>query len=136
MKLTKSILTFAITASLVGCASNPNAVGSGYGADYTPVIDGPQDSNYWTNLGECRNIAAQVQQNRQNEAAGQAVAGAIAGALIGGLLGGKGYRNETSAYVAKAGALTGGAQALGGAAQGGKQVIINCMIGRGYRVLG
>lgn len=136
MNLTKSILVFAITSSLVGCASNPNAVGSGYGAGYTPVIDGPQDSNYWANLGECRNLASQVQRNRESEVAGQAVAGAVAGALIGGLLGGKGYRNETSAYVAKAGAVTGGAQALGSAAQGGKQVIINCMIGRGYRVLG
>ena len=32
MKLTKSILLISILASLVGCASNPNAVGAGYGA--------------------------------------------------------------------------------------------------------
>ena len=136
MKLTKSILLISILASLLGCASNPNAVGAGYGAGYTPVIDGPQDGTYWANLGECRNLAAQVQRNRESEVAGQAVAGALAGALVGGLLGGKGYRNETSAYGAKVGAIGGGGQALGNAAQGGKQVIINCMIGRGYRVLG
>ena len=136
MKYVKSILAFAISASLVGCASNLNAVGSGYGAGYTPVIDGPQDSKYWTNLNECRTLASQVQRNREGEAAGQALAGALAGALVGGILGGKGYRNEASAYGAKAGALTGGASGLGSAVQGGKQVIINCMVGRGYRVLG
>lgn len=136
MNYSKLLMPFAIITSLVGCASNPNAIGAGYGAGYTPVIDGPQDSNYWTNLTECRSLASQVQRNREGEAAGQAVAGALAGALVGGMLGGRGYRNETAAFGAKAGALTGGAEGLGSAAQGGKQVIINCMVGRGYRVLG
>lgn len=136
MKRSTSLLAIAITFTLVGCASNPNAVGAGYGAGYTPVIDGPQDGKYWTNLTECRTLASQVQRNREGEAAGQAVAGALAGALVGGVLGGRGYRNETAAFGAKAGALTGGAEGLGSAAQGGKQVIINCMVGRGYRVLG
>lgn len=140
MKNLKSLLTksvaIAITFTLVGCASNPNAIGTGYGAKYTPVIDGPQDEKYWSNLTECRALASQVQRNRAGDAAGQAVAGAVAGALVGGLLGGRGYRNETAAFGAKAGALTGGAEGLGSAAQGGKQVVMNCMIGRGFKVLG
>jgi outer membrane lipoprotein SlyB len=136
MKCIRSILAIVISFILVGCASKPNAVGSGYGSGYTPVIDGPQDGKYWNNLNECRTLASQVQSNREGEAAGKAVAGALAGALVGGLLGGKGNRNESSSFGAKAGALTGGAEGLGSAAQGGKQVIVNCMVGRGYRVLG
>ena len=136
MKRTKIVISILISASLVGCASNPNAIGAGYGAGYTPVIDGQQDGKYWTNLTDCRALAEQVQRNRQSDAAGQALAGAIAGAMVGGVMGMRGYKNETAAFGAKAGAITGGAEGLAGAAQGGKQVIINCMIGRGYRVLG
>ncbi len=136
MKRFQLIVALTTSALLVGCATNPNAVGSGYGAGYTPVIDGPQDSKYWTDLNECRTLASQVQRNRESEAAGQAVAGALAGALVGGMLGSRGYRNQTAAFGAKAGALGGGAEGLGGALQGGKQVIVNCMIGRGHKVLG
>lgn len=136
MKKVQLIIVFVIFSSLAGCASNPNAIGAGYGAGYTPVIDGPQDSKYWTNLAECRALASQVQKNREGEVAGQMVAGALAGALVGGMLGGSSYRNESAAYGAQVGAISGGAEGIGSAARGGKQVIINCMTGRGFRVLG
>lgn len=136
MKFAKSIIAVSTLALLVGCASTgPAGVGAGYGAQYTPVIDGPQDSKYWTDLGQCRQLATDVQRNRDAETANKAVAGALAGALIGGMLGGKGYRNESAGWGAKAGLLSGVGEGEANAASGGKAVIVRCMMGRGYRVL-
>lgn len=130
---TKAILVVALGSTLAACqTSAPGAVGAGYGAGYTPVIDGAQGPRFHQDLAECRQLAAQVEANRQSQIAGEAIAGALAGALTGRVIGGNRYSQN---YGARVGALSGAGHGAANAAAGGKQVIMNCMVGRGYRVL-
>lgn len=129
----RSLIGVTVLAMLAGCATPPEGAGRGYGAEYTPVIDmrGVDAEKYDDDLGDCRAYAAQI------DPAGRAAAGAIAGALAGALLsaaaGGHGYYNRQNAGLgAVLGAGTAGADGLRDA----KTIIMRCMIGRGYNVLG
>jgi uncharacterized protein YcfJ len=114
---------------LAGCATQ----GSGYGANWTPVVDvrPEQQSRYSTDLYECQQYANQV-MSAQQAAVGGAVAGAIFGALLGAAAGGNGRFNGQMAGV---GALSGGAGAAAQAEGGQRGIIRRCLIGRGYSVL-
>lgn len=119
--------------SLAGCASSGgNKVGSGIGASYTPVIDmdGVDKKQYIVDLFECRELAQQVEDNRESEILGKAIAGALIGSMIGSSGGDSGRRSG-----AKTGAVFGAGSGAGYAYQGGKDVIMKCLLGRGYAVL-
>lgn len=115
-KLVSSVL---IIAMLAGCAS------------YRPVVDtkGIDQSRYETDLKECQDLATQV--NAGGEAAAGALMGAIFGALLGAAVGGR----DMAGYGAGIGAVSGGGAGTATGMTGQIQVIKNCMIGRGYRVL-
>ena len=123
-----------LSTLITGCASSPNAMGGGFGAEYTPVVDGVQNAKFNTDLTECRNLARQAQSTQDGQILTQAIAGALAGAAAGAIL--SGNQAGLTGYGARAGAVSGAAQGAGGAVDLGKRVIINCMIGRGHRVLG
>ena len=99
---------------------------------YRPVVDGQgrDMSNYEYDLRDCQNYARQV------DGAGRTGGGALAGAAFGAVLGLVGGGNSTGiAQAAGVGAVTGAAAGGVSTAASQKQVIRNCLIGRGYRVL-
>ena len=128
-----SCLIVAAALGITGCASGPTgSAGSGFGREYTPVMDmnGVDQSRYSADLQECRRYADSISVG--DSAAGGAAASALFGAILAGALGG---RRSDALAVARAGLVTGGAQ--GAVAAGNKQqnILLNCLVGRGYRPL-
>ena len=105
---------------LAGCAS------------YRPLVDlrpGQSQPQYEAALIECQRIAEQVSP------ASHALVGAVAGAGLSALLatvGGRGYDRGASARM---GAVLGGAGGAGEGANAQRQIIINCLRGRGFNAL-
>lgn len=128
------LVILALSVLITGCATAPNTMGGGHGAEYTPVVDGVQNAKFNTDLTECRNLARQAQGAQESQILTQAVVGALAGAAAGAVISGNQY--GMTGYGARAGVVSGTAQGAGGALNTGKRIIINCMIGRGHRVLG
>lgn len=114
-----------------GCAA-PNTPGAGHGAEYTPVIDlhNVDPAKYSADLGACRQLAKNIDVNRAT--AEGAVGGIVLGALVSGMLGGG---RQTTIDAANIGAVSGIGHAGGAANDQAKKIIINCMVGRGYRAL-
>lgn len=115
----KMIICVVVVSMLAGCAT------------YRPIVDmkGVDRNAYEADLKECQEYAKQVDPG--GDAATGAVAGAAFGALLGAAIGGRG----SAGYGARIGAAQGvGAGAAHGLA-GQIQVVRNCMVGRGYRVL-
>lgn len=118
-------------SALTGCATR-QAPGQGYGADYTPVIDlqGVNRDVYATDLDACRRAARNIDASQATMEG--ALGGAILGALVSGALGGG---RQTTMDSANIGALSGIGRASSDAMAGQKRIVINCMVGRGYRAL-
>lgn len=120
-RLVVAVLAVALTA---GCATS--------GANYRPIIDtqGVDMNRYEADLRSCQQYALQAAGAGESAAAG-AAAGAVFGALLAAAAG-HGYDRSASARV---GALTG---AVGAGSQGEtnqRNIIRQCLAGRGYRVL-
>ena len=112
---TLAIVTFSIF--IIGCANT------------RPIIDtkGIDMRDFEADLSECQQYAEQISTGK--EAATDSGLGAAFGWAISKVAGGDGKRG------ASIGAVTGGAKGLGEAAREKEQVVKNCLIGRGYRVL-
>ena len=126
--LAKKLLCIALALAMTGCAT-----GRGFGKTYQPIVDmkGEDLGRYNANLAECQQYAQGISAGKN------AAGGAIAGALLGAALAaGFGLSSRHVASVAGAGAASWGGAA--GAASQGKQetIIMRCLQGRGYRVLG
>jgi outer membrane lipoprotein SlyB len=98
---------------------------------YEPIIDsqGVDMSAYEEDLQQCRDYGDQVQVGQT------AAQGAARGAVVGGVIGAIFGNGNMAARTAGAGGVGGGAS---GASRGygeRREVIRNCLIGRGYRVL-
>jgi hypothetical protein len=96
------------------------------------TVDDP--GRYQADLAECRAYAEQV--SPVEEAAGSAVVGAALGAALGAITGA--FTGSAGTGAALGGALGGTTGAAGGAfsgAEGQRDVIRNCLSGRGYSVL-
>ena len=113
-----------IGALLTGCANT--------GAAYQPILDGPQTAAYQNDLVECQALAREHSLMNQNTKSD-----ALVGALIGGALG---ALDDGGIGNAIGGAAVGGAA---GAASGAyearderSQIVVNCLRGRGHRVVG
>lgn len=126
-------LLLCSVVGLSGCA--------GGGAAYTPIIDGPVTENYYQDLATCQSLA---QQRRYDNA--DVRTNAVIGAGLGGLAaladndkGRRGHHDEDGFEEFALGALIGaifggGARALE-TREERKHIVLNCMSGRGYRVL-
>lgn len=108
----RSILIAALLL-LAGCASAP---------PYTPIVDQP-GPNYQQDLAECQAHATEVKPEP-----GPGVL-AVTGAAIGAAITGR-----PSAVLA--GAAVGGVNGQYLGAMQGRYVVLMCLVGRGYRVLG
>lgn len=122
MRILSGLLIFAL---LSGCAG------------YRPIVDmqGVDVNQYENDLAQCQAYADQVSPS------GHAAAGAVAGAAGAAVLG----LVAAAVFDLDIGEMVGGAAALGGtmgAMEGGAagamsqvDIVRNCMVGRGYRVL-
>ena len=114
------------TVSLSACASG--------GAAYRPIVDGPQDAAYTSDLGECRQVAESRDYLNSDTRTSAAI-----GAGIGGLIGLADSDNaDFGDFVGGAivGALLGGGDRALETRQERKEIVLNCMAGRGHRVVG
>ncbi len=100
-------------------------------APYTPILDGPRNAQFQSDLDACR----QVSQQRQSD--GTATTG---GAIVGGLVGGAEADDGDELGGVVAGAVIGGL--LGSAEENAEteeardEIVFNCMRGRGHNVVG
>ena len=117
---------FMATGALVfsGCATG--------GAKYEPIVDGPRDAAYQSDLQDCQTLAEQKRYDGEEVRTGAAV-GAGLGALLGLIDGG-------GAGDAAAGAAVGASIGGGGSAlevrEERAEIVKRCMTGRGHRVVG
>ncbi|GAA0786153.1 bacteriocin [Roseibium denhamense] len=90
---------------------------------------------YEHDLGQCKQLAEQ--RSLMNDETKMA---ALAGAALGGVVGAVEAEDNTAPGGAIAGALVGGALGAGGGAIKAhgerKDIVMNCMRGRGHRVVG
>ncbi len=118
------LISLGSMAVLIGGCSNT-------GADYRPIVDGGASAAYESDLSECAAVADQ-RGYLNGDVQNAALLGTGLGAIVGGLSDGWG------------GALVGGViGAAGGAGAEAwdtqderKQIVKNCMKGRGHKVVG
>ena len=117
---------------LVMASALLSACVSGDGLPPTRVITdlkGVDANQYQADLYQCRQYAAQIDVG--GDALTGLVAGVLVGAALGSALGDKSDAKRTAKVGAVAGASEGAASALGEQ----DQIIRNCLVGRGYKVL-
>lgn len=100
------------------------------GANHTPILDGPPTATFPSDLSACRALARDQRQFDQ-ETAGAAIMGAGAGALLGAA-----DDDADAAGGAIAGALAGWAAGAVNASDRRKAIVLDCLRGRGHRVVG
>jgi len=116
-----------------GAALTLTACASG-GAAYRPIVDGPQDTKYAADLGECRQVAESRDYLNSDTRTS-----ALIGAGVGGLIGlAEADEGNVEDFVGGAilGALFGGADRALETRGERKHIVLNCMAGRGHRVVG
>ncbi len=100
------------------------------GANYTPILDGAPTAAFRSDLAACQTLARDQRQFDQ-ETAGAAVLGAGAGALLGE------FDDDGDALGgAVAGALAGGVAGAVNASERREAIVLECLRGRGHRVVG
>lgn len=102
------------------------------GANYQPVIDGPVGSNYSNDLAQCQNLAAS-QGAFDSNTAGKAVAGAGVAAASTAVFNNKGNNVRDAALLGALVGVTAGAIEQN---TNKESIIKNCMLQRGYNVVG
>ena len=104
---------------------------------YEPMIDtkgGIDQAKYQQDLSECRAYAEQVSPTEHAATSGGigVLLGAALGAITGAITGSAG---EGAAVGAAVGGVGGAASGVGSGVSSQKQIINNCLRGRGYSVL-
>lgn len=115
-------LSALLPVLLTACANS--------GAKYTPILDGPRTAAFQADLATCQNLARDQRQFDQ-ETAGAAVLGAGAGAVLGAA-----DDDGDALGGAIVGALAGGAAGTVNAKNRREAIVVECLRGRGYRVVG
>lgn len=123
-----SLLPIALISalSLTACA--------GGGAAYRPITDGPQDAQYAGDLQDCRAVA-ETRNYMNSDTRTSAAIGAGLGGLVG-LIDAENADVEDFIGGAIVGALFGGGEGALNTRSERKQIVMNCMAGRGHRVVG
>lgn len=116
------LLLAASVAVLTACADSATR--------YTPILDGPPSAAFDSDLTACRTLARD-QRQFDRETAGAAAMGAGAGALLGEL-----DDDGDALGGAVAGALAGGIAGAVNAGERRERIVVECLRGRGHRVVG
>lgn len=99
------------------------------GANYKPILDGTPTPAYQQDLAACQSLARNQNQFDQ-ETLGATVLGAGAGAALGEIDSGDALGG------AIAGALAGGIASVVDASERREAIVVECLRGRGHRVVG
>lgn len=100
------------------------------GANYTPILDGPTTPAFQSDLSACQ-MLARDQRQFDHETAAAAGLGAGAGALLGAA-----DEDGSALGGAIAGALAGGVSGAVNASERREEIVVECLRGRGHRVVG
>lgn len=111
----------AALAVLAACADT--------GANYVPILDGAPSATYPADLAACQGLARSQSQFDHERLAATAL-GAGAGALLGEAESGDALGG------AVAGALAGGVASSVDVSQRREAIVVECLRGRGHRVVG
>jgi uncharacterized protein YcfJ len=118
----KQLLALPLVLTIAACADG--------GAKYTPIVDGPRSPAFQSDLASCQALARN-QKQMTKQALGKAAIGAGLGAALG-----EADEDGDAVGGAIAGALAGGATGASGLRQARKSIVIECLRGRGHRVVG
>lgn len=110
--------------ALGGCASG--------GAAYQPIVDGPTGAAYQADLADCQQLA-ETRGYDNSDTRTSAAIGAGLGGIIG--LADSGSLGEAAVGAAIGGLFGGGSGAIE-TREERKQIVMNCMAGRGHRIVG
>jgi hypothetical protein len=124
MRRSPALFTVSVFGLLMACANT--------GAGYRPVVDGPVNASYESDLSQCQSLAASGATVDGNTA-GSAVAGAGLGAASSVIWNGNSSNLGEAAAVGALAGLT--KDAFRKNAQR-EAIVKNCMRGRGYNVVG
>ncbi|MCG7521834.1 glycine zipper domain-containing protein [Ruegeria sp. Ofav3-42] len=105
----------------------------GYSFNKPLAVDGSRNANFAQDETECRALAANFNPGKQ---AGSIGAGAVSGALIGNLTSSAGHATEGGFTGAAIGGVLGAAEGYYEDEEARRQVLVNCMLGRGHKVIG
>lgn len=100
------------------------------GANYHPILDGQPTVAFQSDLAACRSLARN-QNQFDRETLGAAVLGGGAGAVLGEL-----DEDGDALGGAIVGALAGGAAGAVNASARREAIVVECLRGRGHRVVG
>jgi len=115
------LLTCTAATLLCACADS--------GANYTPILDGPATPAYQTDLGACQGLARDQKQFDQ-----ETMAATVLGAGVGAALGEADSGDPLGGAVA--GALVGGVSVGVENGERREAIVVQCLRGRGHRVVG
>ena len=118
---TQLILSLCGVALVAACADS--------GANYRPILDGAPTPAYQTDLADCQALARNQKQFDQ-DTMGAIVLGAGVGAALGEADSGDALGG------AIAGALTGGISSAVEGSERRESIVLECLRGRGHRVVG
>ncbi|NIZ12643.1 glycine zipper family protein [Phaeobacter sp. HF9A] len=118
----KYLITLPALLAIAACADS--------GANRQPILDGPPTAAFQSDLSACQALARNQKQFDQ-ETLGAAVLGAGAGAILGDI-------DDDSDALGGAifGALAGGAAGAVNASERREAIVVECLRGRGHRVVG
>lgn len=118
----KFLIVIPAVLAVAACADS--------GANYQPILDGQPTAAFQSDLAACQTLARNQKQFDQ-ETVGAAVLGAGAGAVLGEV------DDEGDALGgAIVGALAGGAAGAVNASERREAIVVECLRGRGHRVVG
>lgn len=112
--LTRTLVLATVAVALGGCFAT--------GAKHRPIVDGSDPRRYEADLAACQDVARQRSYVNADVQLNAAIGGAV-GAVVDGVEG------------AVAGAAIGGGAAAVDTVRERKAIVINCMEGRGHRVV-
>lgn len=118
---TQITLTTAAFALVAACADS--------GANYQPILDGTPTVAYQADLTDCQALA-----RNQNQFDQDTMAAAVLGAGVGAALGEADSGDALGGAIA--GALTGGISSAVEVSERREDIIVECLRGRGHRVVG
>ena len=120
MRTTITIST-AMLALVAACADS--------GANYQPILDGAPTQTYQADLDACQALARNQTQFDEDT-----IAASVLGAGVGAVLGEVDSGDPLEGAIA--GALAGGVSGAVDASEKRQSIVIECLRGRGHRVVG
>lgn len=117
----KTLMIAALLPALAACADS--------GANYQPILDGQPTAAFQSDLAACQALA-----RNQNQFDQERVAATVLGAGAGAILGEADSGDAIGGAVA--GALAGGVASSVDVNERREAIVIECLQGRGHRVVG